>query len=130
MTLLQSGKRLALIGIPLTMLVAGVVDQGDVMDPPIPKTAAASVLSAVLNILGCILTFLWYRQDAAEIGFKRTVYWDASIILFTVIIALPAYLFKSRGAGAGFVSFAKLLAFVVFGMLLPYAITLSLPDLY
>lgn len=121
------GKQSALIGIPVIMLIAGLYDHTDLLNTASQKTTAGNLANIVSNISVCILTFLWYRQDAAEQGFARTRAWDIGIIFITVAVVLPWYLFKTRGFKRGMASFARLLAFVVVGLVVPYLVGLSFP---
>ena len=49
------------------------------------------------------LVFLWYRLDSDERLYQRSVWLNVSIIAISVI-ALPYYLFRSRGAKHGFIA--------------------------
>jgi len=126
----QYSKQLALVCIPIIMFAAGLVDHGDIVTPPTPKTDLALLFSAVTNIFVCIMTFKWYSQDAVEKSFKRTRVWDWVIILPTVLIALPWYLFKTRGKKKGAISFILLALFSIFWLCVPYVTGLFLPDAF
>jgi cytochrome bd-type quinol oxidase subunit 2 len=123
----RNWKWIALIGIPAIMFFAGLLDHNDLLDTARDKTTLEHLASLVTNISVCILIFVWYRQDAAEHGFRRTRLWDIGVILVTSVVVLPWYLFKSRGLKEGLKSFIWLLAFVCLGLLAPYVAGLILP---
>ena len=57
--------------------------------------------SVALSFLVLFLTFLWYRLDSDSRGFRRTPLLSAAIVGIT-ILALPYYLFRTRGFRNGF----------------------------
>lgn len=121
------GKQIAWIGIPLAMFAGGLLDHDFLIDSSPLRTSWDRLWSFTINVSVCIFAFLWYRQDAAERGFRRNLAWDIGIILFTAVFVLPWYLFKSRGAKGGMISLGWLLAFVVVGLVIPYFVGLILP---
>lgn len=56
------------------------------------------------------LTYVWYYVDAAERSYRRTGALGAAIILIS-IVAVPYYLFRSRGPGEKFKALAGLVGF-------------------
>ena len=65
----------------------------------------------VLTLVGAALIFAWYRLDAIERGYRRSLWLDVGVIALSVV-ALPWYFFRSRGAWRG------MLATLVFLLLL------------
>jgi CDP-diglyceride synthetase len=57
------------------------------------------------------LVFLWYRMDASERSYRRSLWLNLSIVGLA-LVALPYYLFRSRGAKGG--AIATLLALLVY----------------
>lgn len=121
------GKTITLIAISVVMFLGGIFDHWYFFDSTVQKTSLEHVVGGAVNIFVCILTFHWYCKDATEYSFHRTAAWNIGIILVTVVIVLPWYLFKSRGFKNGIWSFGQLLAFVLAGMILPYVAGLLLP---
>jgi hypothetical protein len=50
----------------------------------------------VFNVVATLLVFAWYRFDSDERAYKRTPFLNVAIIAL-LIVALPYYLFRSRG---------------------------------
>jgi len=57
-------------------------------------------IDIVFVIIAVSLIFLWYHKDSSELGYKRSPFLNISIIAFSTL-AIPYYLFKSRGAKNG-----------------------------
>lgn len=54
--------------------------------------------SAPLTLVFSFLTFLWYRRDSDQYGYRRSRGLNVAIILLTPF-AVPYYLLRSRPAG-------------------------------
>ena len=67
-----------------------------------------------------LLTFLWYRLDATERGYRRSSMLNIGIVGLTAV-ALPWYLFKSRGAKGGFLATGGALLMLLLSGVLNYA---------
>ena len=73
-------------------------------------SAAVSEMARAID-LGLVfamisLIFLWYRIDADQYGFKRTVFMNISIVMVAAI-AVPYYLIRSRGWQHGQIAVLK-----------------------
>ena len=73
-------------------------------------SAAVSEMAQAID-LGLVfamisLIFLWYRIDADQYGFKRTVFMNVSIVMVAAI-AVPYYLIRSRGWQHGQIAVLK-----------------------
>jgi hypothetical protein len=89
----------------------GAIDQYFYPGEAVPPTAIAFTLITVA------LIFLWYRFDAAEAGYRRTPWLNVGVIA-VALLALPYYLFRSRGAKRGFIAIGLLvLAFIGMNLL-------------
>lgn len=71
-----------------------------------------------------LLTFLWYRLDAAERGYRRSGALNVCVVGFT-IVALPYYFFKTRGAKGGLLATGGALLMLLLSGTLSYAGTLA-----
>ena len=58
----------------------------------------------IINLLSALVTlgliFAWYRLDARDLGYRRTALLNAMVIA-VALIAVPYYLFRSRGFARG-----------------------------
>lgn len=73
------------------------------------STAATEVADAIdlgLAFAMVFLIFLWYRIDAEQRGFKRSLLLNVSIVLLAAI-AVPYYLIRSRGWQHGQIAVLK-----------------------
>jgi len=68
-------------------------------------------------VVGILLIFAWYRLDADQRGFHRSIGLNVGVIGFA-IVGLPYYLFRSRGAKRGFIATVVALAFCVASVML------------
>lgn len=59
-----------------------------------------------LIFLMILLIFLWYRIDADQHGFRRTVLWDIGIVAMAAFV-VPAYLIRSRNPPHGQIAVLK-----------------------
>ena len=66
-----------------------------------------------------LLTFLWYRLDAAERGYRRSSMLNIGVVGLTAV-ALPYYFFKSRGAKGGLLATGGALLMLVLSGTLSY----------
>jgi len=66
----------------------------------------------VFRVLFLVGIFSWYVCDSNSRGFPRSRWLNVGVILLS-LLALPYYLFASRGTKGGFVALGKCLAFVV-----------------
>lgn len=67
-----------------------------------------------------LLTFLWYRLDAAERGYRRSSMLNIGVVGLTAV-ALPCYFFKSRGAKGGLLAAGGALLMLLLSGTLSYA---------
>lgn len=67
---------------------------------------AARAVELGLVFLMILLIFLWYRIDADQHGFKRTVLWDIGIVAMAAFV-VPAYLIRSRNPPQGQIAVLK-----------------------
>lgn len=72
-----------------------------------------SVADYAFAVLGSFLIFAWYRADAKQRGYRRPAWLDIGVIL-VAIVAMPYYLFRTRG-------FKRGLAGIALGLLLMMA---------
>lgn len=66
-----------------------------------------------------LLTFLWYRLDAAERSYRRSSMLNIGVVGLTAV-ALPYYFFKSRGAARGLLATGGALLMLVLSGTLSY----------
>ena len=88
---LRASIRLVLAAIPVTGLALGVLSQF-----VRPGQVWGYLLLAVCGVAQSFLIFLWYRLDAQKRGFRRSKVLNTGIAGITTL-ALPYYLFRSRG---------------------------------
>lgn len=86
-------KLLALL--PVSALVFGCLDYG-----PDGGPAAGSRLVLIHALLSLAVVFVWFLQDARSRGYRASVFLKLVMPTFT-LVALPYYLFRSRGMNGG-----------------------------
>lgn len=97
-----------LIAILLVMLLAGGLDATyGARGAPLPLA-----LTAPLTLAISFLCFVWYRRDSDTMGYARSPWLNACVILL-VFIGIPYYLLRSRPQGRKLVALAKCLGFGV-----------------
>ncbi|MFL6602281.1 MAG: hypothetical protein ACJ8R9_13220 [Steroidobacteraceae bacterium] len=64
------------------------------------------------GLVSVALIFVWYRIDAQERGFRRSAVLNTMVVALTVV-ALPYYLFRSRGLSKGAVATGLLIAWAI-----------------
>ncbi len=84
-----------LISLAVIGFVGGVVRQ--VLAPGQPFAEA----DIPFALLGVAMVFAWYRMDAGQRGYRRSPLLDVMVVAVT-ILALPHYLFRTRGLLGGF----------------------------
>lgn len=91
-------------------LTAGLVDGGT---GPGSGPNALATLGVVIPVL---LVFIWYRLDAAEQRHRTS--WGLNVAMAVIaVIAVPWYLFRSRGAARGVLAVGWMVAAFVAAML-------------
>lgn len=80
-----------LCALPILALVFGCLEYGPGRGPELWTTHV---------LLSLALVFLWFWRDARARGYKASVFLMLAMLVLTVV-ALPYYLFRSRGLGAG-----------------------------
>lgn len=55
------------------------------------------------GVFGAFLIFAWYRIDARQHGYRRSIWLNIGVILLA-IVAMPYYFFRTRGLKRGLVS--------------------------
>jgi hypothetical protein len=71
-------------------------------------------------LVSIALAFIWFRGDANERGYQRSLLRNAIVIAFA-IVALPYYLFRTRGAVRGLAATGVFIAITVAYSVLEYA---------
>ena len=66
----------------------------------------------VFRVLFLAGIFGWYVCDSDARGFSRSRWLNVGVILLS-LLAVPYYLFASRGARGGFIALGKCIAFLV-----------------
>jgi len=66
----------------------------------------------IFSLVGLALVFAWYRIDAEERNYRRSIGLNIAIVAVT-IIAFPYYFFRTRGARRGLIVLAKAFVFCV-----------------
>jgi hypothetical protein len=102
-----------IVALAFLSLISGAIDQYFYPGEEFPPTALA-----FLTIMA-LLIFLWYRLDAAEVGYRRSAWLDIGVVGIA-IVALPYYLVRSRGAKKGIVGVGALLLMYVASVLLSW----------
>lgn len=105
MKILRASTKLVLAAIPLTGLPLGVLSQFIR-----PGQIQGYLLFALCGFVQTFLIFLWYRLDAQKRGFHRSRLLNTGIAGIATL-ALPYYLFRTRGflGGLAAIAFAVLL---------------------
>lgn len=95
----MSGKTTVLVLLALSALLAGLLD-------PLLSTAGGDFMwfNVALSLFCAILVFTWYYLDTDERGYRRTPLLSMMVVAVG-IIAIPYYLFRSRGARLGLRAF-------------------------
>jgi len=57
----------------------------------------------VFTVIGTLLIFMWYRFDSDQMSYRRSPSLNVAIVALAVV-ALPYYLFRSRGLRRGSVA--------------------------
>lgn len=98
MKILREPAKQVLAAIPMTGLAIGM------LAPFVrPDRVQIYVLLALCELAQAFLIFLWYRLDAGKRGYRRSRLLNTGIAGFT-ILALPYYLFRTRGFLGGCVA--------------------------
>jgi hypothetical protein len=88
-------------------VLAGWLDYG-----PAGSSQYAAALGTLYLLAALALVFIWFRADARLRQYHPSRSLQGAIVALTVL-ALPYYLLKSRGAGAGVIAIAlAVLAFI------------------
>ncbi|MEO6103197.1 MAG: hypothetical protein ABIP44_06115 [Pseudoxanthomonas sp.] len=87
---MPSSKNLLLLALLLLGFLSGIARQ--LIAPGQPLSA----VDVAFMLLGLLFVFAWYRLDSDEQGYRRSVILNIAVIAIT-ILALPYYLFRSRG---------------------------------
>ncbi|MGD2112797.1 MAG: hypothetical protein PVI50_05375 [Gammaproteobacteria bacterium] len=91
----MSGKTVVLALLALAALLAGL------LDPLFGVAGAGAVWFDMVLSLGCaVLVFSWYYLDTEERAYRRTPLLNIMVVAVGVV-AIPYYLFRSRGATQG-----------------------------
>lgn len=105
----MSSKTWTIVAFILTGLIAGVL--GQYFYPGAEFVPSDLWLMPVF----VFLIFLWYRLDSNSLSFRRTRWLSLGIIAIA-IVALPYYLFLSRGLKRGLVALGwAVLVFLISG---------------
>jgi hypothetical protein len=101
--------------VPLALLLASCLVAGlvDGRTGPGPEPNALATLGLVIPVL---LVFCWYRLDAADQNYDTS--WGLSLSMAAItVIAVPWYLFRSRGAARGALAVGGMVVVFVAAML-------------
>lgn len=74
--------------------------------------AESSPVDLVFTVVGVLLVFAWYRLDAAQAGYRRSIGLNVAVIAIA-ILGLPYYFFRSRGAKRGLIATVLFLLTIV-----------------
>lgn len=88
-------KSTPLILLALLSFLAGALEYGPAHGPQF-----AGAISTGYAVAALLLVFIWFRRDARERVYHRSVLLNLAMLGLTVF-ALPYYLFTSRGARGG-----------------------------
>ena len=102
----QCKKTLVLFGLFLTKFLEGALDQHFYPENPFNPV----VLAATFVVLTAV--FAWFRLDAIERSFHRSARLNIAVVGLA-LVAIPYYLFKSRGGQRGAAATAIFLLLVV-----------------
>jgi hypothetical protein len=91
----MNGKTMVLLLLALSALLAGLFD-------PVVNAARGSLawFSMALSLFCATLVFTWYYLDTDERAYRRTPLLNMMVVAAGVV-AIPYYLFRSRGARRG-----------------------------
>lgn len=115
---MTTNKSVPLALLPALSLLVGWLDYGPAHDSP-----HAGALATVYALVSLALVFAWFRLDARARNYTPSKTMNAGVIALAML-AIPCYLFKSRGARRGFKALGLALLMFV-GTLLCYAIGAS-----
>ena len=90
-------KNLVLLALALISFLMGIFGQYFYPGIDLPKSDIPFLLFSLF------LIFYWYHLDAIEHKYRRSVLLNISVIFIT-FLALPYYLFRSRGFNKGFIA--------------------------
>ncbi len=93
----MSPKQKVLLTIALVSIIEGSVGQYFYPNSPVPPS------TLWLMVVFSFLIFLWYRIDAKQFGYPRSVALNVAVVALH-FLALPYYFFRSRGLKKGFVA--------------------------
>ena len=93
----MSPKQKVLFTIALVSIIEGSVGQYFYPDSQVPPS------TLWLIVVFSFLIFLWYRIDAKQFEYPRSVALNIGVFALH-FVALPYYLFRSRGLKKGFVA--------------------------
>ncbi len=106
-------RRYPLALLPVVALVFGCLEYGPARGPE-----SGSVLQILHALTSLALVFVWFLLDARERGYRASIVLQTALIVLTVV-ALPYYLFRSRGLAGGFRALALSVA-VFAGTMIAY----------
>ena len=91
----MNGKTRVLLLLALAALLAGLLD-------PLTSAADGRLLwvDMAMSLCCAVLVFTWYYLDSDEHGYRRTPLLSMMVVAAGVL-AIPYYLFRSRGAQRG-----------------------------
>lgn len=107
----MNAKQLIVLALASTAFLSGAAGQYFYPGIETPLTTLWFILC------GAFLVFAWYRIDAEQIGYRRSLGLNVGVVGIAVI-ALPYYFFRSRGTKRGFAATGLLLlGFVAWSLL-------------
>jgi drug/metabolite transporter (DMT)-like permease len=89
----------------------------------IQQRTTPRVFDLVFAVVFMIVSYTWYRQDAAKRQYQGSSLMGGAIVLFSAI-AVPIYIYKSRRVGERKASFMRLLRF--FGLCILASVLLGI----
>lgn len=100
---MPGGKTVVLLLLALAALLAGLLD-------PLFATASADWrwFSMLLSLVCAVLVFTWYYLDSGERDYPRTPLLNMMVVAVG-LVAIPYYLFRSRGMRRGLRAFGMFL---------------------
>lgn len=92
---MSGGKSVVLALLAATALLAGLLD-------PLLESAGGDWLwfNALLSLVCTVLVFTWYYLDSGDRDYPRTPLLNIMVVA-AGLVAIPYYLFRSRGAQRG-----------------------------
>ena len=99
-------KNVILLVLALISFLAGAVNQYFYPGVDFPKSDIPFIF------LSLFLLFYWYHLDAIQHSYRRSVFLNISVILIAAL-AMPYYLFRSRGFKKGFIATIGFFALIV-----------------